>query len=335
MENQEYIITLIAKKLSANANAAEEAELDGWIALSEDNFKFYSSFQQSWNFEPKREAISFEANKTKAWDKVLSSIEEAETTAPASVRLSAKKIRIWSVVSMAAAILLIAFFIRFSMQTDAPAEMQHLLANDTPSLPHTLGDGSLVYLNKNAELIFPQQFDSKQRHVSLTGEGYFDVKHMPDKAFVVETSTLQITVLGTSFNVWHDHKNAMKSHVAVDTGKVKVQFKNSDKSVVLHAGEMLTADATTGTLTTEAITDRNFLAWKTGLLNFQDTPLESAFAAIGRTYGLDVNVRTDISGYRLTARFENESYEDIFKTLQILYPVTIAANEGKVEILSP
>lgn len=335
MENQEYIITLITKKLSANTSPAEEAELERWLALSADNYKFFSSYQQSWNFEPKREAITFEPNKTKAWEQVLASIEEAETAAPPAVKLPARKIRIWSVVSMAAAILLIAFFIRFSMQTDTPVEMQHLLANDIPSLPHTLEDGSLVYLNRNAKLIFPQHFDNKQRHVFLEGEGYFDVKHMPDKAFVVETSELQITVLGTSFNVWHDNKNPIMSFVAVDTGKVKVQFKNSDKSVVIHAGEMLTADAATGTLTTQAITDRNFLAWKTGLLNFQDTPLETAFTAIGRTYGLDVHMLADVSDYRLTARFENESYEDIFKTLQILYPVTIVANDGKVEILSP
>ncbi|MDV7398123.1 hypothetical protein RZS08_42365, partial [Arthrospira platensis SPKY1] len=124
----------------------------------------------------------FEPNKNKAWEKIISSIEDAETVAPTAVRMPARKIQISSVVSMAAAILLIAFFIHFSMQNDTPVEMQHLLANDIPSLPHTLEDGSLVYLNRNAELIFPQQFDNKQRHVFLEGEGYFDVKHMPAKA---------------------------------------------------------------------------------------------------------------------------------------------------------
>ena len=35
----------------------------------------------------------------------------------------------------------------------------------------------------------------------LTGEGYFDVAHNPEKPFIVKTGELNVRALGTAFNV--------------------------------------------------------------------------------------------------------------------------------------
>ena len=65
-----------------------------------------------------------------------------------------------------------------------------------------LPDGSKVWLNAESRLTYPKSFSGIcTRHVYLTGEAYFDVTENKSQPFIVETSNLQIKVLGTVFNV--------------------------------------------------------------------------------------------------------------------------------------
>lgn len=64
-----------------------------------------------------------------------------------------------------------------------------------------LPDGSWVWLNAGSVLSYPSTYTHLRRDIFLQGEGYFDVKHMPDQPFTVHTRDLRINVLGTTFNV--------------------------------------------------------------------------------------------------------------------------------------
>ncbi len=44
-------------------------------------------------------------------------------------------------------------------------------------------------------------FSGDTREVILSGEGYFEVAHNPDKPFIVNTGKLNVKALGTVFNV--------------------------------------------------------------------------------------------------------------------------------------
>lgn len=66
----------------------------------------------------------------------------------------------------------------------------------------TLPDGTKVRLNTRSSLTYQQDFGREDRRVELSGEGYFDVKRDETKQFVVQTDFIDITVLGTSFNVY-------------------------------------------------------------------------------------------------------------------------------------
>ena len=64
-----------------------------------------------------------------------------------------------------------------------------------------LADGTRVWLNSATKLIFPQNFTGKERRVMLSGEAFFDVARDESKPFIVETSRMDVKVLGTRFNV--------------------------------------------------------------------------------------------------------------------------------------
>ena len=60
-----------------------------------------------------------------------------------------------------------------------------------------LADGTKVWLNSASRLIYPQSFMGKERRVVLSGEAFFDVTHDAERPFVVETSRMNVKVLGT------------------------------------------------------------------------------------------------------------------------------------------
>lgn len=82
----------------------------------------------------------------------------------------------------------------------------------------TLPDGSMVHLNVNSTLTYPEEFEDGLRRVSLEGEAFFEVQRDTDRPFLVSSAGLETKVLGTSFNV-----NAYKGKeemVTVKSGKV-------------------------------------------------------------------------------------------------------------------
>ncbi|CAM1347008.1 FecR family protein [Tenacibaculum insulae] len=86
-------------------------------------------------------------------------------------------------------------------------------------------DGSKAYLNKNSTVEYNNDF--KQRIVSQNGEAFYSVKHNASP-FIVKTSTGEIKVLGTEFNV---NTTNNKLDVEVEKGAVEVKVNKLVKKV--------------------------------------------------------------------------------------------------------
>ncbi|MFR7876595.1 MAG: FecR family protein [Butyricimonas paravirosa] len=64
-----------------------------------------------------------------------------------------------------------------------------------------LPDGTVVWVNSESALRFPEKFTSNRREVFLEGEAYFEVKKDANRPFYVHTEAGKVRVLGTAFNV--------------------------------------------------------------------------------------------------------------------------------------
>lgn len=98
-----------------------------------------------------------------------------------------------------------------------------------------LSDGTRVWMNEESELRYPDEFVEEQRVVYLKGEAYFEVKKDSLHPFIVKTTSAQIDVLGTSFNV------NSREDVCVTTlveGCVKIKNCYSD-SVIINPGQQV------------------------------------------------------------------------------------------------
>ena len=151
----------------------------------------------------------------------------------------------------------------------------------------TLSDGTVVCLNAGSKLRFPVQFNGSTRRVELVGEGYFQVVHDEKIPFVVWASGVDITVLGTEFNVSNCPESKDVQTTLIE-GKVSVTPLQCANTHVLLPGEQAMFDKKSGKITVAEVDVSCVVAWKEGRLRFRDRPLKEIMDFISRWYDIDI-----------------------------------------------
>lgn len=84
-----------------------------------------------------------------------------------------------------------------------------------------LPDGSVITLSKNSTVNYNKGwFNNFNRSVELVGKAYFEISKNDGRKFVVNTSKLSVTVLGTKFTV---NELSNKTQFVLTEGKVKLR----------------------------------------------------------------------------------------------------------------
>ncbi len=170
---------------------------------------------------------------------------------------------------------------------DEKCETEEMLSVETgksKSQYLVLSDGTKVWLNAESQLIYPKNFLGKERKVTLLGEAYFEVRHDAKHPFVVETSRMIATDLGTAFDLKAYEGKA--TQLILISGSVAVQKRGETTSVVLKPDEM--ANLNGDKLEVSAIDSYPLVQWKNGLFYFHDTPLIEVMKELGRWYHIKV-----------------------------------------------
>ena len=170
----------------------------------------------------------------------------------------------------------------------ASSEDQELLSVETGrgnSRQLVLGDGTKVWLNAESTLLYPKHFSKTERRVHLSGEAYFEVKHSKKCPFIVETSSLIATDLGTAFDVKAYQGKA--TQLILVSGKVAVCKRGDESSpVLMKPDEMATLEG--GNIKVTTVDTYPLIQWKNGLFYFHHAPLLEVMKEIGRWYHVNV-----------------------------------------------
>jgi len=147
-----------------------------------------------------------------------------------------------------------------------------------------LSDGTHVWMNAASSLSYPERFDSKERVVSLHGEAYFEVAHDTSRPFKVVTAKQVVQVLGTHFNI-NAYDDDTKTVTTLLEGVVRVS--SAAKQAVIKPGQQASSDGRNDLEVANA-NIRSALAWKNGMIEFQDTSLPQLMRQIARWYNIKV-----------------------------------------------
>lgn len=195
-----------------------------------------------------------------------------------------------------------------------------------------LPDGSKVWLNAESTIRFPVPFSSESRNVDLTGEAFFDVVKNPKQPFVVQSGKVKVKVLGTRFNykAFSDDKSI---EVILEEGKIALTINTDEgkKDAVLKPGDHAIIEKQTGETTVRNENISKYIAWHTGKLVFDNTPMSELAQMLERWYGIEVIVQDpEVLNYRFTTTFENESLPQVIELLELSSPIRIKYFPGTV-----
>jgi len=313
----ERIYILLSKHFLGETTQEEENEIQLFKA---ENAEEYLILKKLWN---KNNIQIKEYNIEAAWRRV--NLDTLETTKSLSInRLTFRKaLRIFAA---AAAIVLLSIFAYQFFQNHSNTSQNQLVLNTVQGKQMiNLADGSKIWLNDGATLTYPDSFDDSLRQVSLTGEAWFEIAKNPEKPFEINAINSFVRVLGTTFNVQTD---SISTQVVVETGKVKVSSFDKSKNVIITHG--WSAKVNNIEVEKYASNNANYLSWKTGKFNFNNSNLIDIVRELNDYYGDSIIIEsTDLSECKLTAKFDNTPLKDIISIIELTCDCNIEHKQGK------
>lgn len=172
-----------------------------------------------------------------------------------------------------------------------------------------LADGSTVHLNYGSFIKYPRIFRGNVREISLSGEAYINVAHNPEKPFTVKTGKVNVTALGTEFNVraYPDEKTIATTLI---TGKVRIDkaFPGADPVPLgsLVPGQHIRYNTETGNVESHKGRVDSYIAWKDGKLVFDNTPITEVTLELSRKFNVDIEVADEIRYLTYTVTFADD-----------------------------
>ena len=307
----------IIRNLKDEASAEDRERLSLWLTDSE-NKNYYAKLKQIWDRTGKLQE-SYKPDLNAAWSNIDAKLDNKRyEKSPFFEGYS------WiATVAAALLILIAATFVVYQISgTNGifPSNIQVFeTENDTDSL--LLSDGTRVWLNKNSSIKYQKKF-GKERTIRLSGEAYFEVAKDTEHPFVVVTEKTTTRVLGTSFNI---NTKDEQPHITVFSGKVAFSDALSKETIILVKGER--AEIVEGRPYKYMHNDPNILAWKTGLVVFENTPMDQVAATLSNFYQTKIQLSDQISELNLTASFYRQDVQEALEVISITLDLNIEKND--------
>jgi len=155
-----------------------------------------------------------------------------------------------------------------------------------------LPEGTQVELNAGSKLRFSQHIGSDDvRRVELEGEGFFHVaKALANgkrKSFIVHTSTQDVEVLGTTFNI-QAYANERLSKTTLVEGSVIVSFEGRSKQVCLKPGFQAVWNNSKKSYEIQPFDKDIELDWINGDFVFENEALTNVLNRVSRWYNIEI-----------------------------------------------
>ena len=186
----------------------------------------------------------------------------------------------------------------------------------------TLPDGTVVHLNSESRLRFPEQF-GKTREVILEGEAFFQVTRDESKPFLVNSGGLVTQVLGTSFNI--KAFSGEDIQVTVATGKVSVESIKTTQSapgempqkVILTPNQQATYSIAGKSVRKLEVNTQNYIAWKDKTLKFDGLRFEEVAKILSRWYGVNITLENDqLRDCNITGEYIDKGLHTVLENLE-------------------
>ena len=281
------------------------------------------------------DSFASEVNLKNEWNRLLGSIQK-ENKPVGKTRIIGKYLQMAA--GYAAAVLVgAALVFVFTHTRTLPEQVQggsFIVQTDNSDRSFTqLPDGSRIWLNKGTKIEYNQQFGIRNRNVLLNGEAYFEVAKNKKLAFVVKTKSIDVTALGTSFNV-NAYDDGNEVTTTLYTGKVNVQSTLTGYKTILNPFEVAVFSKTKDKITTYVFTGPDKPVWMEPEFRFDMLPLIDITKQLEHNYNVVFVYRNQkIKHLKFSGTFDRgEKLDEILRVIKINTNIDYAIKNDSVII---
>jgi ferric-dicitrate binding protein FerR (iron transport regulator) len=327
MENHDYIPDYLVAYLHGEASDEEQLLVAEWLK-NDENAAIFRQMK-------KIDSLTSDLGLLHQFD-----IEKGKAQVRKKYRVN-KIVSITSWVQRIAAVLFVPALLAggwfYSQKDKLTKELSVLMVNqEIITQPGTkthlfLPDSTEVWLNSSSSLQFPSAFVGNERRISLQGEAIFKVYKNKKKPFIVSTSNMDIEAVGTEFNV-SAYSGDREFSTTLAEGKVKITDKlETGKIMFIDPGAQLNYDCQQKTYKTENVRVQDVIAWREGVLIFNETPFYEVAAKLGRWFNADIHINDQsVANYRFTGKFTSESLDQVLELLTLSTPITYSSSKREM-----
>jgi len=302
---------LLFNYISGNSTSSDIKQIQEWVAGSEDRKQELARIKNVWVLSGLNNDIDF-STKEKEIERIWDIIRQLN-------HKDQKKIWYRNVIKYAAAIILLAafsgtlgYFIS-DLTQKSKTEFTEIIVPKGERSHVVLPDGSKVQLNSDSHLKIVS-FNSVIRKVLLEGEGFFEVTHDKSRPFVVETNSLRVEVLGTTFNVSSYPEDSLITTYLV-SGRVKINDRNSH--IVLSPDEAYSYNKVTQESTKMKMTDERYSNWTKGVLTIDGETIGELAKKLERRYNVQISFGdNEVKQHIYTGSIRDEDLNTVLEAIE-------------------
>ena len=202
------------------------------------------------------------------------------------------------------------------VQEDEPGTQHVVKTPKGGQINMRLPDGTKVWLNADSRVAFLSNLGAQHREVTVSGEVYFEVAKLDGKRFTVKSTSGEIEVLGTKFNV-----RAYPEDESMQTALVEgsLAMKTNMDRIVLKPNQVGVASTSQRITVSEHEHIMDVIAWKNGLFLFENTTLADVGRQLGRWYNIQVQLSEGLANRRITGKIARDvKLSQVMKMLHYL-----------------
>lgn len=219
------------------------------------------------------------------------------------------------------------------VRNDLQAEGEHVLfvpAGKQASVEFP--DHSLMEINAGTKVVFNSCFSNDHREIFVEGEAFLSVKRDEKRPFSVKMRQMNVTVLGTEFNV-SSYKDDMEAQVVLVKGSVSVDVKGGEKSYKLDPDQLFCLDKKSNDVRVDDVNASDYIVWKDGYYLFNQVELGVVLKKLERFFGKPIRWDNTINTYRCSGKLDLKgSLEEVLNMLVHLAPIQIKDSGDYIQI---
>jgi ferric-dicitrate binding protein FerR (iron transport regulator) len=191
-----------------------------------------------------------------------------------------------------------------------------------------LSDGTVLHLNSGSRLTYPAVFTGESRTVFMDGEAYLDVAKDPEHPFIIKSQSIDIKVLGTSFN-FKNFARERTAELLLMEGSVEasVSIPNDTRTVRLKPGDKMQYNRESGNLDIQRFSPKGYKAfYEDNSLYFLDMELSDIALDLSRRFNREIVV--------LDEELASRRYFSIFTNNETLDQIlAVMSSDGKMRVV--